>query len=347
MLRYIIRRLLGVIVLLIIVSALTFGVFFMLSPNPALLACGKQCTTQRIAAINHKLGLDRPIGDQYGDYMKGIFVGRYYPAKGPGALHCTAPCLGYSFKNDQPVWATIKDRAPATFSIGVGAGILWLLLGVGVGVISALRKGSLLDRGSMTIALTAVSMPSFFTGLLGLYFFSFKLSIFPNSGYTPLVNQGGHWYQFFTDFGTTLSNFPQWAYHLALPWLVLAFLYAALYARLTRANMLETMNEDYIRTARAKGLKESKVITRHGLRAALTPIVTIFGLDLGALLGGAIITEQIFGIQGIGKLTIDSINNVDLPMLVGVVLFAAFFIIMANLIVDILYAFVDPKVQYS
>jgi peptide/nickel transport system permease protein len=353
MLRYIIRRLLGVVVLLFVISVLTFVTFFVIAPNPAVLACGKACTPQRIADINHKLGLDQPKVTQYGQYVKGVFVGRWYPEKGsPGAIHCDVPCFGFSFKNDQNVWALIKDRAPATFSIAIGAAILWLIIGLTVGVISALRKGSLLDRSTMTMALAGVSLPSFFTGLLLLYLFSFKLGWFPNSGYQALVTppagqEHTHWWWLFTHIGTTLGNFSGWASHLFLPWVTLAFLYAALYARLTRANMLETMTEDYIRTARAKGLTERRVVAKHGLRAALTPIVTIFWLDLGALLGGAILTEQVFGIQGLGKLTISSINDTDLPIIVGVTLFAAFFIVFANLLVDVLYAFVDPKVHYS
>jgi peptide/nickel transport system permease protein len=353
MFRYIVRRLLGVVILLFIISVLTFLTFFVIAPNPAVLACGKACNPQRIADINHKLGLDKPKVTQYTDYTKGIFFGRWYPEQGsPGAIRCNRPCFGFSFHSDQPVWGLIKDRAPATFSIAIGAAVLWLIIGVSIGVISALRKGSLLDRSTMTVALAGVSLPSFFTGLLLLYLFSFQLNLFPNGGYQPLVTpppgqDHTHWWWIVTHFSTTVQNFPGWVSHLFLPWVTLAFLYAALYARLTRANMLETMSEDYIRTARAKGLTERRVVAKHGLRAALTPIVTIFGLDLGALLGGAILTEQVYSMQGIGKLTINSINETDLPVIVGVTLFAAFFIVFANLVVDVLYAFVDPKVHYS
>ncbi len=331
MIRYFIRRLIGVFLLLIVISIITFLVFFAVPASPAVLACGKTCTPQRIAEINHKLGLDKPTYVQYGDYVKGIVAGRWYPEKGsPGAIYCPAPCFGYSFKNEQPVWNTMLDRAPATFSIAIGAAILWLIVGLLVGVISALKRGSLLDRAAMTIALAGVSFPVFLTGLLLLIFLGLKLQLFPPGGYVPIT-----------------SNPISWAQHLILPWITLAFLYAALYARLTRANMLETMTEDYIRTARAKGLPERTVVGKHGLRSALTPIITIFGLDLGALLGGAVITEQVFGIQGIGKLTLGAIANTDLPVIVGVTLFAAFFIVFANLVVDLLYAFVDPKVRYS
>lgn len=331
MVRYVIRRLIGVVVLLIVISMITFLVFFAVPASPAVLACGKSCTAARIAEIKHKLGLDQPKPVQYGNYVKGIVAGRWYPEKGAaGAVYCNAPCFGYSFKNEQPVWNTMLDRAPATFSIASGAAILWLLVGLSVGVLSALKRGSIFDRAGMSVALIGVSFPTFLSGLLLLVFLGLKLQIFPPGGYVPLT-----------------QNPVSWAQHLILPWIVLAFLYAALYARLTRANMLETMTEDYIRTARAKGLPERTVVGKHGLRAALTPIITIFGLDLGALLGGAVITEQVFGIQGIGKLTLGAISNTDLPVIVGVTLFAAFFIVFANLVVDILYAFVDPKVRYS
>ncbi|MDQ6874993.1 MAG: ABC transporter permease [Actinomycetota bacterium] len=331
MIRYIIRRLLGVFVLMIVISIVTFLVFFAVPASPAVLACGKTCTPVRIAEIKHKLGLDRPMYVQYANYAKGIVAGRWYPEKGqPGAIHCPAPCFGYSFKNEQPVWNTLLDRAPATFSIAIGAAILWLVIGLLVGIVSALRRGSLYDRAAMTVALAGVSFPSFLSGLLLLIFLGLKLQLFPSGGYINLKDNPLQWFQ-----------------HLILPWITLAFLYAALYARLTRANMLETMNEDYIRTARAKGLSERAVVGKHGLRAALTPIITIFGLDLGALLGGAVITERVFGIQGLGQLTLNAIGNTDLPVILGVTLFAAFFIVFANLVVDVVYAYVDPKVRYS
>jgi peptide/nickel transport system permease protein len=331
MLRYFIRRLIGVFVLLVVISIITFLVFFAVPASPAVLACGKTCTPQRIAEINHKLGLDKPIATQYGDYVKGIVAGRWYPEKGsPGAIYCHQPCFGYSFKNEQPVWNTMLDRAPATFSIAVGAAILWLIVGLLVGVISALKRGSFLDRAAMTIALAGVSFPVFLTGLLLLIFLGLKLQIFPSGGYVPIT-----------------SNPVQWAQHLMLPWITLAFLYAALYARLTRANMLETMTEDYIRTARAKGLSRRKVVIRHGLRAAITPIVTIFGLDLGQLIGNAVITETVFNLQGLGLISVRAINLQDLPVNLGVTLVATFAVVGANLIVDIAYGIVDPRVSYS
>src|SRR5689334_8502054 len=217
---------------------------------------------------------------------------------------------------------------PVTVSLAIGAAVLWLVGGVSIGVLSALRRGSIFDRFSMGIALAGVSLPVFFTGLLALELFSYKWPLFPNVHYVGIT-----------------TNPVLWARNLMLPWITLAFLYAALYARLTRAGMLETMSEDYIRTARAKGLPERTVIVKHGLRAALTPIITIFGMDLGALLGGAIITEHTFSINGLGQFTMLAIQNEDLPEMLGVTMLTAFFIVIANLVVDILYAVVDPRVR--
>jgi peptide/nickel transport system permease protein len=218
---------------------------------------------------------------------------------------------------------------PVTLSLAIGAAVIWLIAGVSIGVLSALKRGTLFDRFSMGVALAGVSLPIFFTGLIALELFSYKWPIFPNVTFVPFT-----------------QNPFLWAKNLILPWIVLAFLYAALYARLTRAGMLETMSEDYIRTARAKGLAERKVIVKHGLRAALTPIVTIFGMDLGLLLGGAIITEVTFSLHGLGLFTVEAVQNQDLPEILGVTLLAAFFIVIANLFVDILYAYIDPRVRH-
>jgi peptide/nickel transport system permease protein len=222
----------------------------------------------------------------------------------------------------------MMSDAPVTVSIAVGGAVLWLLGGVAIGVLSALRRGSFFDRFSMGVALAGVSLPVFFTGLIVLELFSYKWSFFPDVQFV----------------GITQNPF-LWAKNLVLPWAVLAFGYAALYARLTRAGMLETMNEDFIRTARAKGLPERTVIVKHGLRAALTPIVTIFGMDLGGLFGGAVIVEYTFSMHGLGLFTIEAIGNQDLPEIMGVVLLSAFFIVIANMVVDILYVVLDPRVR--
>jgi peptide/nickel transport system permease protein len=334
---YIIRRLVAAVVLLLVVTMVTFAIFFLIprlaGATPATLASryvGKTADQAQLEAMAQKLGFTDPIYVQYGRFVKGIVVGADY-STGPTTVHCPAPCFGYSFITQNPVWPDLLDRLPVTLSLAAGAALLWLLGGVTTGVISALRKGSVFDRSAMGIALAGVSLPIFFTGLLSLSIFSYTLGwTAPGGSYTPFVDNPG-----------------LWAYDLLLPWITLAFLYAAGYARLTRAGMLETMNEDYIRTARAKGLPERTVVLKHGLRSALTPILTIFGLDLGLLLGGAILTESTFSLNGVGKYAIDAVVANDLPKVLGVVILGAFFIILANLVVDILYAVVDPRVRLA
>ena len=334
MIIFIIRRLVSTVFLLLLVSIITFAIFFLIPRLAGQTAyqlaaqyVGRNPIPSEIRAVEAKLGLNDPLYLQYGRYIKGIVAGVHYNS-GTDVSYCPFPCFGYSFRNQQPVWPQLVSNAPVTLSLAIGASVLWLIGGVSVGVLSALRRGSIFDRFSMGIALAGVSLPVFFTGLIALELFSYKWPIFPNVHYVPLT-----------------TNPLLWARNLVLPWITLAFLYAALYARLTRAGMLETMGEDYIRTARAKGLAERKVVVKHGLRAALTPIVTIFGLDLGLLLGGAILTETTFSLPGLGQFTILAIQNQDLPEIMGVVMIASFFIVIANLVVDIVYAVVDPRVR--
>jgi peptide/nickel transport system permease protein len=334
--RFLIRRTVGGIVVLLVISVITFWLFYalpkLLNANPAALYAGRSPSPATIAAVSQKLGLDKPFWTQYWDFLHGIFAGRTY-GTGVAADVCHRPCLGFSFINNEPVWSEIISDLPVDISLAIGASIIWIVSGVATGVVSALRSGSIFDRAAMTVALAGVSLPIYFTGLLSLALFSYGpswLQIFPNDHFVAFTQ-------------SPLS----WARNLILPWVCLAFLYAALYARLTRSTMLETMSEDYVRTARAKGLPERKVIFRHGLRSAITPIVTIFGLDVGLLLGGAVLTEQVFGFVGIGKLAIVSIGSRDLPVVLGVTLFAAFFVVVANIIVDVGYAYVDPRVTYS
>lgn len=327
MFRYVVRRLIGVGVMMIIISFITFMLFFAIPNNPAALSCGKGCTPTVIKQTEHKMGIDEPILVQYGKYMKGIVAGRTF-GEGTAVNDCPAPCLGFSFRSDRPVTGLIVDALPVTLSISFGAFVLWVFFGISTGVVSALKRGTIIDRATMIVTLATVSLPVFFTGLMMLYFIVIKFGLMPYPSYVGL-----------------LDNPLQWAQNLLLPWLSLAFLQAALYTRLTRANMLETMGEDYIRTARAKGLAERKVIFKHGLRAALTPIVTIAGIDLGTLLGGAVITESVYNFNGLGRLLIRSVTGLDLPTIVGVTVLAAFFIILLNFLVDLLYAAIDPRVR--
>jgi peptide/nickel transport system permease protein len=332
---YVVRRLLAAILLLFVVSIITFGIFFVVpkwaGATPETLATryvGRAATEETVKEVARSLGFYDPIYVQYGRWVKGVFVGIDYNY-GSGVEHCPAPCLGYSFITRQPVWPDLLDRMPVTLSLAIGASIIWLVFGVATGVLSALKRGSVFDRAAMGVALAGVSLPIFFTGIASLVIFSYTLHITaPGGSYTPFT-----------------ENPARWAYDLILPWVTLAFLFAAGYARLTRAGMLETMGEDYVRTARAKGLTERRVVVRHGLRATLTPILTIFGLDVGLLLGGAVLTESTFSLPGLGKYAIDGIVNNDLPKVLGVTMLAAFFIVIANLIVDLLYAVIDPRVR--
>ncbi len=333
MITFIIRRLLATVILLIIVSALTFAIFFLLprlaGETPYDLAAryvGRNPIPSQIRAMETRLGLSAPVPVQFGRFLKAIVAGETY-TNGTSKVYCPAPCLGYSWRNEQPVWPLLVSNIPVTASLAIGAAVIWLIGGVAIGVVSALKRGSLFDRVSMSTALAGVSLPIFFTGQIALLLFSY------------------HWQIFNVTYVGITQNPLEWAKNLILPWIVLAFLYSALYARLTRAGMLETMNEDYIRTARAKGLPERTVIFKHGLRAALTPILTIFGMDLGLLFGGAILTELTFSLHGLGLFTIEAIDNSDLPEIMGVVLLASFFIIIANMVVDILYAVIDPRVR--
>jgi peptide/nickel transport system permease protein len=317
---YIVRRILWGIVLLLAVSAITF-VFFNVFPSadPAQLRAGRNASPAIIHYIRHELGLDKSVPVQFFDYMKNIF------------LHFN---FGFSFYTGASVLSLIQNRLPATISLAVGAAIIWLMMGIPVGIISAIKRGSLLDRTAMGIALVFVSMPVFWLGLVVLFLFANDIGrfhVFPGANtYTGLTVSPVHWFT-----------------SLLMPWFVLAATSAAVYSRVLRGSLLEAMGEDYIRTARAKGLRERRVIFRHGVRSAITPVVTIFGLDLGALLGGAVITETVFNIPGIGRLNYDAINHSDFPIVQGTVILATLFIVVANILVDIAYAYLDPRVRYS
>ncbi len=320
MARYIIRRLLWGVGLLIIVSAATFVMFRVFpTADPAKLRAGRLQDHRVIAAIRHDLGLDKPILTQFWIYMKGIF------------LHFD---LGYSYYSTAPVKTLILNRLSATVSLVLGGAVVWLGSGLAVGIISARKPRSRLDRFSMGGALVLVSAPEYWLGLLALFAFASdigKVKIFPGSGsYVGLTSDPVKWFT-----------------SLILPWLVVAASNAAVYARLMRSSLIETMSEDYIRTARAKGLSERRVVLRHGARGAINPILTILGLDIGVLLGSAILVETVFDIPGIGRLNYDAITHSDFPIVQGTVLIAALFIVVANIVVDIAYAYLDPRVRYS
>jgi peptide/nickel transport system permease protein len=320
MTRYVIRRLAWGVLLLILLSALTFVLFRVLpTADPARLRAGHDASPKVIAAIRSDLGLNKPLIDQFWLYMKGLF------------LHGE---LGYSYYSGASVGSLIADRLPATLSLALGASIIWLIIGLPVGIVSALRRRSRIDRASMGTALVLISAPEYWLGLIALYLFAAdigQIRALPGAGaYT----------------GLTVDPW-KWMTSLILPWLVLASGFAAVYARVMRSSLIETMGQDWIRTARAKGLPERRVVLRHGVRAAITPVMTMFALDLGMLLGGAVLVETVFQIPGVGRLNYEAITHADFPIIQGTVLLAAAFIIVANILVDIAYAYLDPRVRFS
>ncbi|HEX6677066.1 MAG TPA: ABC transporter permease [Actinomycetes bacterium] len=327
MLGYVMRRLLWVVVLLFAISILSFLMFFLLPGDPAAQAVPKGATPETLALIRHRMGLDLPVYKQYLNFLHGPdLVGTGHAS---GLLNWP-PNLGWSFRNQEPVLNTILDRLPVTASLALGGCALWLLLGFSTGILAALHPRSLRDRAAMGFALFGVSAPVFITGIGLLYVFYFKLGWSPAPKYVPFAD-----------------NPVQWANQLLLAWITVSLIYAALYTRMVRGNMLEVAGEDYVRTARAKGLHERTVVLKHVVRASVTPAVTQLGLDLGGLLGGAIVVERVFGLPGLGATTVQAITDNDLPMIQGVVLFAAFFVVVANLVVDVAYAALDPRVRYD
>ena len=326
---YLVRRIVAMLLTLVALTVLVFLLFQALPADPAALTCGRSCNPQVIAQNRVRLGYDKSLPVQYGTFIKGIFVGRDY-GTGAAKFHCDAPCLGYSFQQGQDVRTMITSRFPVTAVESLGACVIWLFFGTLFGVIAALRRGRWQDRSLMGFALVGYSFPTFFIGLILLYFVVFKFQIMAYPAYTPFADDPAAWLKSFI-----------------LPWITLASVYAAFYARLTRNQMLDTLGEDYIRTARAKGLSEARVIGRHGLRAGLTPIVTAAGLDLATLLGGVVITEAVFGLPGLGQLVIQSVLEADLPLIIALVLVASTIVIVLNLVVDLLYAVLDPRVRLT
>jgi peptide/nickel transport system permease protein len=303
---YVVRRFLWAILVVVFVTFITFVIFYLLpSGDPALRFAGRVPTEENIAIVREQLGLDKPWYHQYWIFLSNLVTGDEYGWPG----------LGFSYDTRDSVRDELFSRAPRTLVLIAGAAFIWLILGVTIGVISAIKRGTLLDRAAMGFALFGVSAPVFWL---------------PGTGYVAFSESPADWFK-----------------HLILPWFVLALLYAAFYARMTRGNLLDVMGEDYIRTARAKGLSERKVIFKHGLRASLTPIVTMFGMDVALLIGGAVITETVFNFQGLGAWAVTSTFQEDLPAVVGVVLIGAVAVALFNLIVDVIYAYLDPRVRYQ
>lgn len=311
------------------VSAVVFAIFSFLPFDPASLTCGQKCTPQIIAGNRIKLGFDKPIYEQYWLFLSGIFAGRTY-GSGTAAFSCPAPSFGYSYNQNACVTEMITESLPVTINLAVGALIIWMVIGVGLGVLAAKFKNRWPDTSSSVFVLLGTSLPTFVTGLALLIWVSIKWKIIPMSldGYVSVLDNPIRWFMYFI-----------------LPWITLAIAYAALYTRFTRAAVLDTMGEDYIRTARAKGVNERTVLFKHTLRAVLAPIVTMAGLDFAGLIGGAIITETIFNLPGLARLTLRSVYEFDLPVVLATTILAAVIVIVMNLIVDMFYAVLDPRVR--
>ncbi len=336
MIAYIVRRVISGLILIVVMSLVTFLLFFASPIDPARVSCGKNCSPALQAQTSKALGFDKPVVVQWGEFLKGVVKGREYPSDpelrktAPQTIaSCPAPCLGYSKLQNATVTSLVAAAFPVSLSLALVAFFFWIVGGVVFGVAAALKKGTIIDRGIVGISLIFFAFPTFFIGLFLYKFVAIKWGLVPIPQYISIADGGvGPW----------LSG-------LLLPSLTLALFYMAGYVRMTRAFVLESMGEDYLRTANAKGLAPRKVLVKHSMRAALTPLVTMAGLDLAGLMGGAIITERVFNYSGLGNLAVNATVQLDLPLTVGIVLLLASFVIAANIIVDVLYAFIDPRVR--
>jgi peptide/nickel transport system permease protein len=330
MLKYVLRRITIAIIILTLISATVFIIFNYLPFDPARLACGKHCTPEVIEGNRHRLGLDLPLWQQWWDFFRGLFIGRTY-GDGTATFTCPAPALGFSFPNNACVTSLIAQAFPVTLSLAIGSFILWMTLGISFGMAAARWRGTWVDRLANAFVLTASALPPFLVGLL-IYIFAFSMH------FVDPISQG-LWVSPFSDPVGFFKNF-------IFAWITLALASAAIYTRLTRGNIIETSGEDFIRTARAKGVKERRILVKHNLRTSLAPIVSQAGLDFGALLGGAVFTETIFQLPGLGRLGLKAVlQDFDLPVIVGTTLFAAALIIVFNFLVDISYSFIDPRIR--
>jgi peptide/nickel transport system permease protein len=335
--RYLVRRLLWAFVLLIAVTMVTYLIFFMIPQDPARLACGQRATPDCINSVRKLYHLNEPVPVQYW-----YFLSQLSPVTFTQGIHIfKTPSLGISFANRRNVNDVIKAAAPVTASLVFGGAVLWMMISLPLGILSALRPRSLLDRSAMVFVLIGISLPPFFIGLIFQYgAFKLNWSWLPFAGYANLFNMFG------TVVGEPSGPVP-WFEHLILPWITFAILFAAQYVRMTRASVMETMNEDYVRTARAKGAAEASVIRVHVLRNALLPIVTMLGMDIGLALGGAVFTETVFGLPGLGRTAVQSLTTADLPTTQGIIVFSTLCIVTFNLLVDLIYAWVDPRIRLA
>ncbi|WP_371546140.1 ABC transporter permease [Streptomyces sp. NBC_00554] len=325
MLRFILRRTFGAMLILLLISVVTFIMYYAIPQDPATLSCGKNCTPDALAIIHKNLGMDDPLPVQYWKFLSGVFVGRDFAVG-----HCPAPCFGVSFRDQQMVWDTIMDRFPLTLSLTIGGLVVFLIVGLGTGMIAARFRGTWLDKAVSTFSLVLSSFQIYFLGPIVLGIFVYSTGWLDKPKYVPLTEDPWGWFM-----------------GLLIPWLVMSVIFTANYTRMARSTMIEQLQEEHVRAARAKGMAGRYVFLRYAWRGSLIPILTILGMDLSALLGGAIVTEFTFGLAGLGRLAVDSVVGKDLPKLMGVMLVSAAFILLLNVIVDALYAVVDPRIRLA
>jgi peptide/nickel transport system permease protein len=324
---YLVRRLVSGLLVLVTAVLATFTFFYSGPADPARTICGDRCIPERLAAIEASLNLDEPKLTQITNFYTGIVVGREIP-RGTEMRECSAPCLGYSFSTEDEVSTMIWEAMPVTISLAIGASLIALFAGTSMGIAASLRRGTLADKGIVTGSLLMSAIPYYIVALFAYLYIGAEWELLNRDGYVPLTESPWGWVN-----------------GLLLAWLVLGLYSSTAYARYSRGSMLEVLGEDYMRTAKAKGLASRRITVRHGLRAAMAPIVTIYGLDLAALLAGTIFTEFIFQLRGIGRMALDAVGTQDLPVLVGTVLFAAFVIVLMNIVTDVVYSFIDPRVR--
>lgn len=325
MLQFLIRRLIGAVVIMFLIGAFTFFLFYTIPQDFAALSCGKNCSPENLAVIRENLGLDKPITTQFWEFMSGVVAGRDFPQG-----HCSAPCLGVSFDTGNFVWDSIIDRFPLTLSLTVGGLVIFLTLGLGSGLLAAWKRGTVVDKLVSGASIVLSSFQIYFLGPIVLGILVYSSGLMENPKYYPFT-----------------ENPATWALGMLIPWLVMATIFTAQYTRMSRSTMIEQLQEEHVRTARAKGMRQRYVFFRYAWRGSLIPMVTILGMDLSSLLSGAVVTEFTFDLAGIGRLAVDSSLTKDLPVTMGVMLFGAFFILILNILVDLAYAYIDPRVRLS
>jgi peptide/nickel transport system permease protein len=325
MFQFILRRTVGALVTLFLIGAATFFLFVAAPSDYASLACGKDCSPQRLADIREALGLNLPIAQQFWDFMSGIVTGRDFPQG-----HCSAPCLGVSFNQGDMVWSTIMDRFPTTLTLTAGGALVFLVVGVGAGMVAAYRRGSLIDKVATGTSMVLSSFQIYFLGPIVLWILVYSTGLMESPKYVPITEDPWGWF-----------------IGMLMPVLVMATIFTAQYTRMARSSMIEQLAEEHVRTARAKGMSKPYVFFRYAWRGSLIPIVTVLGIDISSMLGGAVVTEITFSLQGVGRLAVQGAQTKDLPLTMGVMLFGAFFILIINILTDIAYALIDPRVRLS